>query len=82
MRCCSIACGGCAPSDAAGRLAIAAAHELVAGYADRAHFVSLAPIGDASLVVASVAQALEVRESGRETRYGSRARRWRACARC
>ncbi len=49
------------------RLAIAVAHEVTADFGDGAHFVSLSPISDAALLAVTIAQSLEVRESGRET---------------
>jgi predicted ATPase/transcriptional regulator with XRE-family HTH domain len=46
------------------RLALAAAAELASCYPDGVAFVDLAPLRDARLVAATIARALEVRESG------------------
>jgi predicted ATPase/class 3 adenylate cyclase/uncharacterized protein HemY len=49
------------------RLSVQIAAELAEGYSDGAYFVSLGPIGDASLVMTTLAQALGLRESGGRT---------------
>src|SRR6266568_2798467 len=46
------------------RLAVQVATELLADFADGVYFVSLAPISDSELVVHTIAQTLEVKESG------------------
>jgi predicted ATPase/DNA-binding CsgD family transcriptional regulator len=46
------------------RLALEVAHECSSGYADGAAFVPLAPIHDAGLVATTIAQTLEVEETG------------------
>src|SRR5262245_49580336 len=46
------------------RLALAAAHEAAAHFADSACFVPLAPVRDPGLVAQAIAQALGVREAG------------------
>jgi predicted ATPase len=45
------------------RLSIAVAHDIQAAFADGAYFVALAPLGDPALVLATIAQMLEVRET-------------------
>ena len=49
------------------RLAVAAASEAVAGLADGAYYVTLAPISDPSLVTSTIAKALGVAESAGST---------------
>jgi predicted ATPase/DNA-binding XRE family transcriptional regulator len=46
------------------RLSIAAAQEVRASFADGVYFVALAPIGDPALVIATIAQTLDVQETG------------------
>jgi hypothetical protein len=46
------------------RLATAVATEVLADFPDGVSFVSLAPISDPALVIPTIAQALEVKESG------------------
>jgi predicted ATPase/DNA-binding SARP family transcriptional activator len=46
------------------RLALAVAQELTAEYADGSHFVDLAPLAEADLVVGAIARALGVSEVG------------------
>jgi predicted ATPase/transcriptional regulator with XRE-family HTH domain len=53
-----------APGAGKTRLAIEAAAALIDAFAEGVCFVDLAPLRDASLVVASIAQALDLRETG------------------
>ena len=46
------------------RLALQVAEDLTDNLADGAYFVSLSPITDPSLVISSIAQALNLRETG------------------
>ena len=52
------------------RLGLAAAHELEPELRDGAVFVSLAPVSDPQLLVPTIAEALEVREGGRNLAQG------------
>jgi predicted ATPase/DNA-binding CsgD family transcriptional regulator len=45
------------------RLGLAVANDLLADYADGVYFVNLAPIGDPALVIPTIAQALDVKET-------------------
>jgi len=55
-----------APGIGKTRLALAVAAEAQAAFADGVVFVALAPISDAELVVATIAQTLDVKESGNQ----------------
>src|SRR3989442_15489723 len=50
------------------RLALQIAAELVDDFADGVYFVSLAPLSDPNLVIPTIAQSFELKETGKQSR--------------